>query len=187
MSAILDFKMAAIWNLHLLSSLDIMQLLTWFWYLNVRFWGKESNGTNYHLVLSSICRHIGFQNGCFTLLGRFTIYIWHYLKDNVKCRSWSGHVMDLMYVCNVWLLPWYRYLPHTTSFIHWWRSGSEHRHCWRICMGMHGSRQSPPCHTTTLMYPLSLAASRSRLSQLLEWRHWPEETSNSRLMNNTNG
>jgi len=101
-AAIFYFKMAATWNLHLHLSLDIMQLLTWFWYLNVRFWGKESNGTNYHLVLSSICRHIGFQNGCFTLHGRFTIYIWHYLKYNVKCRLRSGHVMDLMYVCNVW-------------------------------------------------------------------------------------
>jgi len=92
LSAILDFKMAATWNPQLILSLDIMQLLAWFWYLNVCFRGKESNGINLNLVLSSICRHIGFQNGRFTLNGRFTIYIWHYLKDSVTCRSWNGHV-----------------------------------------------------------------------------------------------
>ena len=42
MSAILDLKIAATWNLRLLLSMDIMKPLTWFWYLTVCFFGARS-------------------------------------------------------------------------------------------------------------------------------------------------
>ena len=50
MSAILEFKMAAIWNLHFWFYLGLMLLLTRFWCLNVCFGGKESSNNNLHRI-----------------------------------------------------------------------------------------------------------------------------------------
>ncbi|KAG1664155.1 hypothetical protein GQR58_019968 [Nymphon striatum] len=50
--------MAATQNLHLLLSLDIMQLLTLFWYLNVCFWGQGIRWYHFPLDIIRGFRHI---------------------------------------------------------------------------------------------------------------------------------
>ena len=54
-SAILDFKMAATLKIELPIFLDLAQLLTWFWYPNVCFWGQRRQWFQFPMIQYPPC------------------------------------------------------------------------------------------------------------------------------------
>jgi hypothetical protein len=96
LSAILDFKMAAIWNLCLLLSSDVIQLLTWLWYLNICFRGQGIQWDQFKLYVG----YIGFQNG-------------RHLKSSFAIISGHNAVIDLILVSKYMFwghgIQWYQF------------------------------------------------------------------------------